>query len=127
MTLSADALFAFNSDVLLPAGQRELDNFAQELSGTVFDTVTIVGHTDRIGTHEYNMNLSTRRAESVRRYLVDVKKFPGDKIAARGVDGAEPVTKPGQCVGREKPRASQALINCLQPDRRVEVVVTGTK
>ncbi len=127
VTFSSDALFAFDSDVLLPSGQRELDNFAVELTGTSFESVNITGHTDRIGSDAYNMNLSTRRAESVRRYLVDVKQFPGNRIMARGIGESEPVTRPGQCVGREKPRASQELKDCLQPDRRVEVVVTGTK
>ena len=47
-----------------------------------------------------------------------------DKITARGVNGAEPVTKPGECVGTKK---TPALIACLAPDRRVEVEVTGTK
>jgi hypothetical protein len=44
--------------------------------------------------------------------------------ALTGVDGANPVTKPGDCVG-SKPTAK--LIACLQPDRRVDVEVTGTK
>ncbi|EGF32641.1 OmpA/MotB [Oxalobacteraceae bacterium IMCC9480] len=41
-----------------------------------------------------------------------------------GVDGAEPVTKTGDCVGT---RITPALIACLQPDRRVEVEVSGTR
>ena len=49
---------------------------------------------------------------------------PAGKISARGVDGANPVTKPGDCKG-SKPTA--ALKACLQPDRRVDVEVTGTR
>lgn len=127
VTFSADSFFAFDSAVLLPAGVSALDKFTRELSGTRFDTVTVTGHTDRIGTHAYNMDLSTRRAEAVRRYLVDVARLPSEKIMASGIDGSEPVTKPGECTGREKPRASPELIACLAPDRRVEVVVTGTQ
>jgi len=46
------------------------------------------------------------------------------KINTRGVNGADPVTKPGDCVGT---KVTQALIACLQPDRRVDVEVTGKR
>ena len=84
----------------------------------------VTGHTDRIGTHAYNLKLSTRRAEAVKTYLVESAGIPVGKIAVKGVDGADPVTKPGDCVGK---KATPKLIACLQPDRRVEIEVTGTR
>ncbi len=124
VTLSADSLFAFGKADVKPAGKQELDKLAAELRGVDFDVIAVTGHTDRIGSHAYNMALSTRRAEAVKAYLVESGGIPAGKITAIGTDGSDPVTKPGDCKGK---KATKALIACLQPDRRVEVEVTGTK
>ena len=124
VTFSADSLFAFGKADVKPAGKRELDKLAADLRGVDFDVITVTGHTDRIGSHAYNMKLSTRRAEAVKNYLVESAGIPAGKIAARGTDGSDPVTKPGDCKGK---KVTKALIACLQPDRRVVVEVSGTK
>lgn len=124
VSFSADSLFDFAKDTVKPAGKQELDKFAADLRGSDFEMITVTGHTDRIGSHDYNMKLSTRRAEAVKSYLVETGGIPAGKITAKGIDGAEPVTKPGDCVGK---KATKQLIACLQPDRRLEVEVSGTK
>jgi len=124
VSFSADSLFDFDKASVKPTGQQELDKFAAELKGTQFDVINVTGHTDRIGSHAYNQKLSERRAEAVKAYLVPSAGISGDKIVTKGVDGAEPVTKPGECKGN---KVSKALIACLQPDRRVEVEVVGTR
>ena len=124
VSFSADSMFDFNKATVKPAGKQELDKFAADLRGSDYSVITVTGHTDRIGGHDYNMRLSERRAEAVKSYLVDAGGIPADKITTKGIDGAEPVTKPGDCVGNKK---TQALIACLAPDRRVEVEVSGTK
>ena len=124
VTFSADSLFAFDKADLKPAGKQELDKLAADLRGVDFDIITVTGHTDRIGSHAYNMKLSTRRAEAVKNYLVASAGIPAGKIAARGTDGSDPVTKPDDCKGK---KVTKKLIACLQPDRRVEVEVSGTK
>lgn len=88
-----------------------------------YDAVAVTGHTDRIGSQAYNLKLSARRADAVKAYLVE-SGIPAGAVAAKGVNGADPVTKPEDCKGN-KPTAK--LIACLQPDRRVEVEVTGTR
>ena len=123
ISLSADALFDFDKSTLKPAGRQELDKLSSDLRGIRYDSLQVIGHTDRIGSHDYNMKLSTRRAQTVSDYLVQ-SGVPAAKIAAKGVDGAQPVTKPGDCKGN---KPTPALIACLQPDRRVDVEVTGTK
>ena len=70
------------------------------------------------------MKLSMQRAETVQDYLVASAGIPAGKIVAKGVDGSNPVTKPGECKGE---KATKKLIACLQPDRRVEVEVTATQ
>ena len=122
-TLSADSFFAFDSDVLLPAGQRELDTLATSLSGTQYDVITVTGHTDRLGRQAYNLALSTRRAEAVKAYLI-TRGIQAAKITARGINGSNPVTTMAACPGTV---ATPALIACLQPDRRVEVEVTARR
>ena len=124
VTFSADSLFDFNKSTVKPAGKQHLDKLAADLRGANFDVITVTGHTDRIGSHAYNMKLSTRRAEAVKAYLMDSAGIPAGKISARGTDGSDPVTKPGDCKGK---KATKKLIACLQPDRRVEVEVSGTR
>ena len=98
--------------------------FAADLKGADFDDITITGHTDRIGSHAYNMKLSTRRAEAAKVYLVKSAGLPADKITIKGIDGSQPITKPGKCKGKN---VTKKLITCLAPDRRVEVEVTATR
>ena len=124
VTFSADALFDFDKATLKPDGRLALDKFSTDLRGTQFDVITVTGHTDRIGSKAYNLALSTRRADAVKDYLVSPAGIPAAKITTRGADESQPVTKPGECKGKS---VSKALIACLQPDRRVEVEVSGTK
>ena len=124
VSFSADSLFDFAKDTVRPAGKQALDAFAAQLKGAQFDVIVVTGYTDRIGSHAYNMNLSTRRAEAVKSYLVETVGIPADKITARGADGSEPVTKPDECPGQQR---TPKLIACLQPDRRVDVEVVGTQ
>ena len=124
LTLSADSLFGFDQAIVLPAGRQQLDQLAADLRGLSYDVITVTGHTDRIGSHAYNMKLSTRRAEAVSAYLVSSGGVPAGKIAAKGINGARPVTQAGDCPGK---KVSKALVACLQPDRRVEIEVSGTR
>lgn len=124
VSFSADSLFDFDSAAVKPAGRGELDKLATDLRGVDFDVIKVTGHTDRIGRQAYNQKLSSQRAEAVGSYLVSAAGIPAGKISAKGVNGADPVTKPGECVGT---KVTQMLIACLQPDRRVDVEVTGQR
>jgi OmpA-OmpF porin, OOP family len=124
ISFSADSLFDFAKDTVKPAGKQKLDVFAAELKGAQFDVIAVTGYTDRIGSHDYNMKLSTRRAETVKSYLVETAGIPSEKITAQGADGGDPVTKPDECPGAKR---TPKLIACLQPDRRVEVEVVGSR
>jgi OOP family OmpA-OmpF porin len=122
--LQADSLFGFDQDSLQADGKKTLDKLVEELQGVNVDAVQVTGHTDRLGAKAYNTKLSTRRAEAVRNYLVQVGGMPANKVTAVGVGATQPETSFGQCQGV---KASQALITCLRVDRRVEVEVTGTQ
>ena len=122
VSFSADTLFAFDKSTLKPEGKSELDGFVKDLNGVNYESIHVTGHTDRIGSPQYNQKLSERRAKEVRDYLTS-KDIPANRIVVEGKGETQPVTKLGDCTGPK----SKKLIACLQPDRRVDVEVTGTK
>jgi outer membrane protein OmpA-like peptidoglycan-associated protein len=116
---SARGLIANMSDVLFRSGSVELLPAARErlakVSGIVLAYpslhVSIEGHTDSIGSDEYNQDLSERRAQSVREYFVR-GGIPAGTVDARGFGKAEPVASNETSEGR-------------QQNRRVELVLSG--
>jgi len=122
--LAADSLFGFDQDSLQADGKQALDKLLVELQGVNVDKVQITGHTDRLGAKAYNEKLSTRRAEAVRNYLVQVGGMPASLVSFLGVGSAQPESSTNECKGM---KASQALITCLRVDRRVDVEVMGTQ
>ncbi len=123
-TLKSDVLFTFNKSTLKPEGQQALDQLYSQLSSMdpKDGSVVVLGFTDRIGSDQYNQKLSEKRAQSVVDYLVS-KGIPSNKISARGMGESNPVT--GNTCDSVKGR--NALIDCLGPDRRVEIDVKGIK
>ena len=124
VSFSSDVLFGFDRSNVSPEGKRELDKFYSELNGVEYDQITIEGHTDRIGPNAYNDKLSLQRAEAVRAYIVASGFVPINKITTVGKGSSEPVTGEGACMGLH---SSVAAIACLEPDRRVDLDVTGIK
>ena len=120
--LSADTLFDFDKAVLKPEGKNKLDQLAAQAKGVKLEVILAVGHTDRIGSEAYNPKLSDRRAAAVKTYLVS-KGVEANRIYTEGKGERQPVTGK-ECSDKMK---RKALIECLQPDRRVEVEVIGTK
>jgi peptidoglycan-associated lipoprotein len=99
--------FDFNEANLRPEARDTLARNADCLKAMKGKRVAIEGHADERGTNEYNQHLGQRRAESVRRYLVNL-----------GVDGGalEPVS-----YGEEQPVCTQATEDCWRQNRRAEL------
>ena len=110
ITLSGSILFASNQSVLLPSAQVKLNDVATSLTQQDADSkITVEGHTDSQGTPEYNQDLSQRRAQSVRDYLVS-RGMAADRVTAEGFGLTRPIADNSSPEGRAN-------------NRRVEIVV----
>ena len=122
VTLAADALFDYDKAVLRPEGKSKLDDVTGKLKGIKLEVIIAVGHADRLGSDQYNQKLSEKRAEAVKAYLVG-KGVEPNRVYTEGKGEKQPVT--GDKCGKSDKRTKQ-LVECLQPDRRVEIEVIGT-
>lgn len=126
ITLNTDVLFAFNKAELTPAGEQKLDELAKSAQGADVDKVVLVGHADRIGSEDYNQQLSEERAQAVADYLAS-KGVDPSRLQVEGKGKSVPITGE-ECknLGAENNK-NQKLIACLQPDRRVDAELLGSR
>ena len=126
ITLSTDVLFEFNKADLKPSGQQKLDELAKNAQGANVDRVVLVGHADRIGSEEYNQELSEKRAKAVADYLAQ-KGVDSSRLQVEGKGKSEPIT--GNDCEKLGPANNKnaKLIACLQPDRRVDAELLGSR
>ena len=124
--LAADGTFVFDRATLTPAGRTRVDTMMQELKSVNFRprSVSIVGYTDPLGSTEYNQRLSVARANAVRDYMV-AQGMPANVIQTEGRGESDLKVTEADCRSQGQARTRNALIACLQPDRRVEIRVTG--
>lgn len=108
--------FEFDSSDLDADARARLDNLARQLqSGEVRD-VKIVGYADPIGTNEYNQSLSSRRARAVQAYL-------GERGVSTQVGEMAALGETNRFAACDEVDERELRINCLRPNRRVEVEV----
>ena len=100
--------FAFDRAVLTPESQADLSKNATCIKEKGFTTVTVEGNCDDRGTVEYNLQLGQRRAESAKKFLVNLG------IPARSIQAVS--------YGKERPICSDATESCWQKNRRDDVV-----
>jgi len=126
VTFAADALFDFDKAVLRADGKAKLDELVSKLAGVSLEVIIAVGYTDRIGALKHNMDLSVRRAQAVKDYLVS-KGIEPNRVYTEGKGPANPVKQCPDPSPKGEIRNQKQLIDCLQPNRRVEVEVVGTR
>jgi OOP family OmpA-OmpF porin len=119
-TATFTELFASGSATLSPAARSTIDKQVLEPMRNMSSVslVYIEGHTDRLGSHEANQKLSERRAAAVANYLVS-KGVDRSKIETLGMGKTNPVKSCPDQKDRKK------LVECLAPNRRVTVQITG--
>ncbi len=123
VTLAADTLFDFDKATLRPEGRTTLTEFAGKAKALTIEVIIAVGHTDRIGTDKYNQALSERRSAAVKEFLVGQGIDP-NRVYTEGKGETQPVS---DCKNLGKETGSnKKLVECLQPDRRVDLEVIGT-
>src|SRR6516162_1055439 len=110
-----DQLFAFDSAELQPGDIGQLQKLGTLIQRNPRATFSVEGYTDSFGTFEYNLDLSQRRADSVKRYLVETMRINPTQIQTHGF---------GATKFRSSPNGS---IEEQSPNRRVEVVVRTTE
>ncbi len=113
VTFAADVFFDFDKAVLKPEGKAKLDDLVGKLKTVALEVIIAIGHTDNIGTKEYNQKLSVRRAEAVKAYLVS-KGIEPNRIYTEGKGLTQPIADNRTAAGRAK-------------NRRVEIEVVGTR
>jgi OmpA-OmpF porin, OOP family len=126
-TLQTEALFAYNKSDISDSGKKKLND---EIVGQVKEypqdeVILVTGHADRIGSEDYNMKLSQRRADAVKAYLVD-QGIDGNRIETAAKGKSEPVVSCDNIKGKAN-RKNKALISCLQPNRRIVLEARGQK
>lgn len=110
ITLSGSVLFGSGKWTLLPAAMQKLNEVAVALQSAKDRNVLVEGHTDSQGSDAYNLDLSQKRADAVRDYLV-TRGVPKDMISAKGIGEARPVAENTTAEGRAN-------------NRRVEIIVS---
>jgi OOP family OmpA-OmpF porin len=102
--------FEFNSADLAPATLTTLDEVGQALSTRPAASVEIQGHTDAVGAAAYNMQLSQRRADAVRDYLLANFELDPAQLTAVGLGEADPIASNEDEEGRARNRRVQFVI-----------------
>jgi len=113
VTFAADAFFDFDKSVLKPEAKAKLDDLVGKTSAVALEVIIAVGHTDAVGTDGYNQQLSVRRSEAVKAYLVG-KGIEKNRVYTEGKGEKQPVADNKTTEGRAK-------------NRRVEIEVVGTR
>jgi outer membrane protein OmpA-like peptidoglycan-associated protein len=111
--LALNILFEFDKDVLTSEAVRVLNTLGQAITSQelVGNSFRLEGHTDAVGTYEYNMDLSRRRARAVQRYLMENYDLPSDRLPTDGLGESRPLPNIDPEDGR---------------NRRVEIINLGT-
>lgn len=113
VTYAADTFFDFDKYALKPEGKAKLDDLIGKMAGMNLEVIIAVGHTDWIGTEQYNQKLSERRANAVKEYLVS-KGVEKNRVYTEGKGESQPIASNKTAEGRAK-------------NRRVEIEMVGTR
>jgi outer membrane protein OmpA-like peptidoglycan-associated protein len=113
ITFDSGLLFDFDSDVVRGAARENLTNLANSLRNYPETEVLIVGHTDNVGSAQYNQGLSERRSAAARSFLVS-QGVPANRIRTQGMGLREPIAS-------NETEAGRAL------NRRVEVAIFASE
>ena len=127
--ISADGMFAFDKAVLTPVGESRIENMIEgmrQAGVTGLTSITIIGHTDPLGSPDDNLRLSEERAMAVRNYLVG-RGLPANIIKTEGRGESQLKVTEAECRASGRAATRSELIACLAPDRRVEIIAIAVQ
>lgn len=96
--------FDFNKATLKPESAKVLDQVSEVLKQDATLKLSIEGHTDNVGKPDYNLDLSKKRAESVRTYLVQTHGIDAARLSTAGFGDTKPIAKNDTEAGRAQNR-----------------------
>jgi outer membrane protein OmpA-like peptidoglycan-associated protein len=105
-----EVMFAFNSDQLRPDAVNILAECAEMIKRDGNKDMRVIGHTDSVGSLSYNLDLSNRRAEVVKTWLVNQGGIPKEDLIAVGLGPKKPKASNGTAEGRAKNRRVEVLM-----------------
>ena len=105
--------FDFDKDEVLPLYHYDIQKMANILIAYPKTNVELEGYTDSINTEEYNMNLSRRRSESVKKYLIEKFNIDTSRISTIGYGESNPVDTNETDEGRQKNRRVVANVEAV--------------
>jgi outer membrane protein OmpA-like peptidoglycan-associated protein len=109
VTFQSGLLYGFDSDVVRPEAQKNLRALASSLDKYPGSDILIVGHTDQVGSSQYNQSLSERRAAAAANYLVS-QGVARSRVATRGMGETDPVATNETEMGRQQNRRVEVAI-----------------
>jgi outer membrane protein OmpA-like peptidoglycan-associated protein len=109
VTFESGLLFPYDSDVLTAQARENLNTLASSLDKYPNTDIVVVGHTDAVGSDEYNLTLSERRANSAVNYLVS-RGVSRARLRAAGRGESEPVAANETDAGRQQNRRVEVAI-----------------
>jgi len=114
LDLREGANFAFNATSLTDQAKREIGAFFSDLKGDVEEmnsaVYLVAGHTDSVGSEDYNYELGRKRAESVARYLITHKKVDPLRVIPASYGKSAPLADNASREGRSKNRRVEILV-----------------
>ncbi|GJG87357.1 cell envelope biogenesis protein OmpA [Gemmatimonadetes bacterium T265] len=127
VTFASGLLYDFNSDAVKPTAQANLRELAANFTKYPDTDLLVVGHTDSVGTAEYNQQLSLRRAQAAAAYL-ESQGVPTERVRTEGKGEAEPVAANATEAGRAQNRRVEVALyadDAMKAHARQQAGTTG--
>jgi outer membrane protein OmpA-like peptidoglycan-associated protein len=110
VTINLNVLFDFDKSDVKPMYHNEIKRAADYMIAYPWEKATLEGHTDSKGTDEYNQNLSQRRVDAIKNYLVEKFGVSADRLKTVGYGESKPIATNDTDEGRQLNRRVQAVM-----------------
>lgn len=104
--INAKVLFDFDKSIVKPEGKKEVDKIVGELKAHPKDSIQVDGHTCDIGTDQYNSGLGQRRADAVKKYIVD-SGIDASRVSTKSYGESKPAVPNNSAANRALNRRAE--------------------